>query len=181
VAATSFKRRDEAHGWMGMKFQRRPRTEPSQIIIHVRLLDKENLLQQEALGIMGVNLLYGAFFHYGTHFITSLLDGLTAQRVEVDLIEFSGPASGDDRREDARAYKKRKVSRREQRTVTKSLLSRFASISVETYTILAQRRRVLIANPIGFGHLLGQVRQIFENARHHVAQPLGHHSRVVDT
>jgi hypothetical protein len=92
VVATSFTRRNEAHGWLGMKFQRRPRTEPCQIIIHVRLLDKENLVQQEALGIMGVNLIYGAFFHYGTQFITSLLDGLTAQRVEVDLIEFSGPA-----------------------------------------------------------------------------------------
>ena len=75
-----------------MKFQRRPRTQPSQIIIPVRLLDKENLVQQEALGIVGVNLIYGAFFHYGTQFITSLLDGVTAQRVEVDLIEFSGPA-----------------------------------------------------------------------------------------
>ena len=92
VAATSFIRRNEAHGWLGMKFQRRPRTQPSQIIIHVRLLDKENLVQQEALGIVGVNLVYGAFFHYGTQFITSLLDGVTAQRVEVDLIEFSGPA-----------------------------------------------------------------------------------------
>jgi hypothetical protein len=92
VAATSFIRRNEAHGWLGMKFQRRPRTQPSQIIIHVRLLDKENLVQQEALGIVGVNLIYGAFFHYGTQFITSLLDGVTAQRVEVDLIEFSGPA-----------------------------------------------------------------------------------------
>jgi hypothetical protein len=92
VAATSFIRRNEAHGWLGMKFQRRPRTQPSQIIIHLRLLDKENLVQQEALGIVGVNLLYGAFFHFGTQFITSLLDGVTAQRVEVDLIEFSGPA-----------------------------------------------------------------------------------------
>ena len=92
VAATSFIRRNEAHGWLGMKFQRRPRTQPSQIIIHLRLLDKENLVQQEALGIVGVNLIYGAFFHFGTQFITSLLDGVTAQRVEVDLIEFSGPA-----------------------------------------------------------------------------------------
>ena len=92
VAATSFTRRDEAHGWMGMKFQRRPRTEPSQIIIHMRLLDRENLLQQEALGIMGVNLVYGAFFYHGTHFISSMLDGLTAQRAEVDMIKFSGPA-----------------------------------------------------------------------------------------
>ena len=92
VAATSFIRRNEAHGWLGMKFQRRPRTQPSQIIIHLRLLDKENLVQQEALGIVGVNLVYGAFFHFGTQFITSLLDGVTAQRVEVDLIEFSGPA-----------------------------------------------------------------------------------------
>lgn len=49
-------------------------------------------MQQEALGIVGVNLIHGAFFHFGTQFITSLLDGVTPQRVEVDLIEFSGPA-----------------------------------------------------------------------------------------
>ncbi len=47
---------------MGVKFQAHPRDDDSQIIIHVRMLDRENDLQQETLGIVGVNLLYGAFF-----------------------------------------------------------------------------------------------------------------------
>src|SRR5207237_3721232 len=53
VAARSFKRHHESHGWLGLKFQTAPRVEPSQIIIHVRLLDEENVDQQEALGVMG--------------------------------------------------------------------------------------------------------------------------------
>ena len=62
VVARSFKGSNECHGWMGVKFQSHPRDEASQIIIHVRMLDTEASLQQEALGIVGVNLLYGAFF-----------------------------------------------------------------------------------------------------------------------
>ena len=94
VAARSFSRQDEAHGWMGIKFQDAPLAEPSQIIIHVRMLDKENLPEQEALGMLGVNLVYGAF-HFHTQpemLIEALLDNLTNQRVEVDMIKFSGPA-----------------------------------------------------------------------------------------
>jgi hypothetical protein len=61
-------------------------------LIHVRLLDRENASQQEALGILGVNLLYGAFFHFHEPelLIESLLDGLGTQRIEIDMIEFSG-------------------------------------------------------------------------------------------
>lgn len=82
----------EAHGWMGIRFQLQPRAEPSQIMIHVRMLDKENLQQQEALGIVGVNLIYSALYLHGKHtLITSLLDNLTSERVEVDMIKFSGP------------------------------------------------------------------------------------------
>src|SRR5207249_5431315 len=62
VAAKSFKGTNEAHGWMGVRFQAKPDTTPSDIILHVRMLDKENLLQQQALGIIGVNLVYGAFY-----------------------------------------------------------------------------------------------------------------------
>lgn len=93
VAAKSYTRKDEAHGWLGIRFQSSPRSAPSQIIIHVRLLDKENLQEQEALGIMGVNLAYGAnYLHQDPEvLITSLLDSLTNERVEVDMIEFSGP------------------------------------------------------------------------------------------
>src|SRR5438067_6595580 len=63
VAARSFKQRNESHGWLGVRFQAAPRGEPSQIIIHVRMLDESNVDQQEALGIIGVNLLFGAFYH----------------------------------------------------------------------------------------------------------------------
>ena len=94
VAAQGYIRRDECHGWMGMRFQAEPGAEPSQIILHVRMLDTENLLQQEALGIIGVNLVHGAFYHAQDPetFIQSLLDDLTPERIEVDMIKFSGAA-----------------------------------------------------------------------------------------
>jgi hypothetical protein len=92
VVARSFKGGNECHGWMGVKFQSRPRDEPSQILIHVRMLDAEASLQQEALGVVGVNLLYGAFFlhHEPDKLVESLLDKLTTGRMEIDVIEFRG-------------------------------------------------------------------------------------------
>jgi len=92
VSARNYKGTNECHGWMGVKFQSRPRDQDSQIIIHVRMLDTENALQQEALGIVGVNLLYGAFFLFAEPevLMESLLDGLTTQRIAIDMIEFSG-------------------------------------------------------------------------------------------
>lgn len=94
VVARSYSRKDDAHGWLGIRFQIQPRTDPSQIIIHVRLLDKENLPEQEALGIVGVNLVHGAMnlHEHPPTLVASLLDNLTTERVEVDMIEFSGPA-----------------------------------------------------------------------------------------
>src|SRR5258708_30119683 len=92
VAARNYQGTNECHGWMGVKFQAHPRDENSQIIIHVRMLDRENDLQQETLGIVGVNLLYAAFFlhHKPEMILESLLDNLTTQRIEIDMIEFSG-------------------------------------------------------------------------------------------
>jgi hypothetical protein len=92
VSARGYKGTNECHGWMGVKFQSHPRDQDSQIILHVRLKDKENALQQEALGIVGVNLLYGAFFvfHEPEQLIESLLDNLTTDRIEIDMIEFTG-------------------------------------------------------------------------------------------
>lgn len=94
VSARNFKGTNECHGWMGVRFQAHPRDQDSQIILHVRMLDTENALQQEALGIVGVNLLYGAFFlnHEPDKLIESLLDNLTTRRIEIDMIEFSGIA-----------------------------------------------------------------------------------------
>jgi hypothetical protein len=77
---------------MGVKFQAQAHDEPSQIVMHVRMLDVEAWLQQEALGIVGVNLLYGAFFHHHEpeQLIESLLDQLTTGRIEIDMIQFRG-------------------------------------------------------------------------------------------
>jgi hypothetical protein len=92
VVARSFHGGNECHGWMGVKFQAQPHDEPSQIVMHVRMLDVEAWLQQEALGIVGVNLLYGAFFqhHEPDRLIENLLDRLTTGRVEIDMIQFRG-------------------------------------------------------------------------------------------
>jgi hypothetical protein len=101
VATHSFTRQEEGHGWMGIRFQTEPRTPPSEIFIHVRLLDNENVREQEALGVVGVNLIHGAiYFHRDPdRLIRSLLDNLTWERVEVDLIRLAGPAfAGVDNR-----------------------------------------------------------------------------------
>jgi hypothetical protein len=101
VAMHSVTHREEGHGWLGMRFQADPRSEPSEIIIHVRMLDKENARQQEALGVIGVNLIHGAFSLHAqpNRLIRSLLDNLTWERIEVDMIRFGGPAfTGVDNR-----------------------------------------------------------------------------------
>lgn len=93
VAARNFAGTNECHGWMGVRFQKHNRKEPSEIFVHVRMLDKTNIGQQEALGVFGVNLIYGAFYLSDDpdKFLESLTDNLDGQRIEVDMIEFNGP------------------------------------------------------------------------------------------
>jgi hypothetical protein len=97
VSAQSFRGNPDCHAWMGIRFQATPGAGDSQIVLHARLTDRENLQQQEALGIVGVNLIYGAFYHVDdpARLLSSLLDGLTRRRVEIDMIELSGDAFGD--------------------------------------------------------------------------------------
>jgi hypothetical protein len=94
VAARSFKRRDETHGWMGIRFQTDPGSPPNDIYMHVRMWDRENLQQQEALGILGVNLVHAALYmHWHPEAVlNALLDNLSIDRIEVDMIQFRGPA-----------------------------------------------------------------------------------------
>jgi hypothetical protein len=96
VATLSFKANNEAHGWMGVRFQSEPMGEPSDIILHVRMWDKEAVLQQEALGIIGSNLIYGAFYFRDdpSKLVQSLQDNLSHDRIEVDMLKFTGPAFG---------------------------------------------------------------------------------------
>jgi hypothetical protein len=93
-ANTVATRKEAGQGWLGIKFQAEPGADPSEIYIHVRMLDKESVRQQEALGVIGVNLVYGAFYSHRQPdaLIRSLLDSLTWERVEVDMIRFAGPA-----------------------------------------------------------------------------------------
>jgi hypothetical protein len=92
VSAMNYKGTNECHGWMGVKYQAYPGDADNTIILHTRMLDKENQLQQEALGILGVNLLYAAFalHHTPNQMLESLLDNLTTDRIEIDMIDFSG-------------------------------------------------------------------------------------------
>ncbi|WP_448625278.1 TonB-dependent receptor [Geodermatophilus sp. URMC 64] len=92
VVARSYRGGNECHGWIGVKFQSHPRDEPSQIVLHVRMLDDDAGQQQEALGVVGINLLHGAFFqhHEPDRVVESLLDQLTTGRIEIDLIEMRG-------------------------------------------------------------------------------------------
>ncbi|MSU65233.1 MAG: TonB-dependent receptor [Opitutus sp.] len=94
VATKRYKGTNEAHGWLGVRLQAEPGAAPSEVILHVRMWDKENVPQQEALGIAGTNLIYAAFYYrdYPRRFIESLVDNLGIQRLEVDMLEFSGPA-----------------------------------------------------------------------------------------
>ena len=99
MATRSYTRQKEGNGWMGIRFQHQPHAEPSEIILHVRMLDTENSREQEAIGIVGVNLVYGAFFYRDNPptLIASLLDGLARDRVEIDMIRFAGLAGVDNR------------------------------------------------------------------------------------
>jgi hypothetical protein len=96
VTAQGFKKQDECHGWLGIRLQSTPKAPPDDIVLHVRMLDDTNIEQQEALGVLGVNLIYGAY-HYAAEperLLRSLMDNLKWGRVEIDLVEFSGPTLG---------------------------------------------------------------------------------------
>lgn len=97
VAALNFKKNNVPHGWLGIRFQDAPGSEVSEVVIHVRMLDPQNVLQQDALGIIGINLVYAALFlyRYPEAFIRSLLDHLDNSRIEVNFIHFSGKVFKD--------------------------------------------------------------------------------------
>ena len=101
VATKSYTHQEDGHGWLGIRFQAVPRAQPSDIIIHARMWDADNARQQEALGILGVNLIHSAVALEAQpeKLIGSLMDDLTRDRMEVDMIRFSGPAfTGVDNR-----------------------------------------------------------------------------------
>jgi hypothetical protein len=101
VAALNFHKTNESHGWLGVRFQDSPNGPSSEVVIHVRMLDPQNLLQHDALGIMGVNLIYGALFLNQTPnvLVRQLMDHLDSSRIEVNFVRVTGPAfNGVDNR-----------------------------------------------------------------------------------
>lgn len=93
VAAKSFNRQNECHAWCGIRVQMYPGAEPSNIKVHVRMHDDNAEAQQQALGVLGVNLIYAAyyFFEDPKKIIDSLTDNIKPGRIEIDSIEFIGP------------------------------------------------------------------------------------------
>src|SRR5262245_10793710 len=94
VATRSYSRHENGHGWLGIRFQSQPGAEPSEVLIHVHLLDRDSAREQEALGVVGVNLTYAAFFHHPDPptLVSSLMDGVERERVEIDMVKLSGSA-----------------------------------------------------------------------------------------
>jgi len=93
VSALNFSKTNDPHGWLGIRFQDTPGGEPNDIIIHVRLLDTDTIVQQNVLGVIGVNLVYAAYYHNQDIqvMIESLVDNLSVGSVEIDLINLRGP------------------------------------------------------------------------------------------
>ena len=92
VSARNYHGTNECHAWMGIRFQAKPGADDSVAVVHVRMLDDTNAAQQEALGIVGVNLVYGAFayFEEPERLLASLVEGLGVERVEIDMVDLSG-------------------------------------------------------------------------------------------
>src|ERR1700742_3312269 len=94
VSALNYHKTNEGHGWMGVRFQLEPNGEFNDVVLHVKLLDNDNNLQQQAVGILGVNLIYACFYYHEIPpvFFVSLMDDLSKDRIQIDMIRFEGPA-----------------------------------------------------------------------------------------
>ena len=94
VATIDFSKRYKGHGWVGIRYQLDPKQkEYDEIVLHVRFKQNEARLQQETLGILGVNLIYGAFFKYDKpkKLLKYLYDHIDKDTLEIDMINFTGP------------------------------------------------------------------------------------------
>ncbi|MBT8218794.1 MAG: TonB-dependent receptor [Bacteroidia bacterium] len=92
ISAINYQKTNKGEGWLGVRFQIDPEGEPNDIVIHVKMLDNDNWLQQQAIGVLGVNLLYACFRHFESadDFISSLVDHIQG-RVSIDMIRATGP------------------------------------------------------------------------------------------
>jgi hypothetical protein len=94
VSARNFAGTNESHGWIGLRFQLQPGGTPNDILLHINMRDPSNILQQQAIGILGVNLIYAAFYevHLKESFLKGLAQDVVAERIEIDYVDLRGPA-----------------------------------------------------------------------------------------
>lgn len=92
IATSTFERPHSGHGWIGVRFQTAPKRATSELIVHIRLHTPDNALQQEAIGTIGVNLLYGALINHDEpeEIMTGLYDNISRHIIEVDMIQMNG-------------------------------------------------------------------------------------------
>jgi len=93
VATINFSKKFKGHGWVGVKFQLDPLEDYNEIVLHIRFKETDARLQQETLGKLGVNLIYGAFYMNDNpkDLLESLYDNIDLDQIELDMINFSGP------------------------------------------------------------------------------------------
>jgi len=94
VSARNFAGTNDPHGWIGLRFQLRPGGPANDVLMHINMLDPANILQQEAIGILGVNLIYAAFYQLQSKesFLEGVARDVVKERIEIDYIELRGPA-----------------------------------------------------------------------------------------
>jgi len=92
-SSLNYHKTNEGHGWMGVRYQQEPNGPFHDVVLHVKLLDNDHGLQHSAVGTLGVNLVYACFNYYKspTVFLLSLLDDLSRDRIQIDMIRFDGP------------------------------------------------------------------------------------------
>ena len=92
VEALNYKRTNQPHGWIGLRFQGKPNHPYNELIIHIRMYDNDAILQQQALGLIGVNMIFACFFLKDPEeILLSLMDGIDPNRLEIDMFRMVGP------------------------------------------------------------------------------------------
>jgi len=93
VSARNFAGTNEPHGWIGLRFQLQPGGPPNDVLLHINMLDPSNVLQQEAIGILGVNLICTSFYALQTEesFLEGLAQDVVDERIEIDYVDLRGP------------------------------------------------------------------------------------------
>lgn len=93
IETLNYHKTNNGHGWFGVRFQLTPNSEPNTVIVHANLHDNDALLQQKAVGRLGVNLLYACYHHANDidKFLLSLTDSISDGRLEIDMFNITGP------------------------------------------------------------------------------------------